>query len=93
MDLKSFLLKRALIQSRMENKRTGPSSSASSGISRGIMMALLPLVFSALKNVLTLRKKSLIRTILLALGFRFLSPLLARSLWGFFFRPRATITF
>lgn len=83
MDRETFLLTREQIQIRMEAKRGSISSIHPSPEPNGVI-EMLSFVFSVLKNTFFNQKRTLFKTILTTASLRFLSPFIARRVWGFF---------
>lgn len=91
MDTETFILTRQKIQMRMEEKRQDISVNPSSFHSNGFLAAV-PFLFSTLKNIFNHNKKTLTRTILTTVGFRILSPFIARRVWGLFSKTKPAIS-
>jgi hypothetical protein len=58
------------------------------------VLGLVPFLFSIFKNIFfnNNKKRSLFRTILTTLGYRFVSPFIAQRVRGFFSKTKATIS-
>lgn len=91
MDRETFLLTREQIQARMEETRGSLYRNSPLPLSSGLI-GMLPFVFSVLVNIFTNQKKMLLKTILTTLSLRFLSPFIARRVWGFFSKENPAIS-
>jgi hypothetical protein len=89
LDRETFILARQKIQTRIEEKRQSIYLNRPALHSNGFLTAA-PFLFSILKNILNRNKKTLTRTILTTMGFRILSPFIARSVSGLFSKTRSS---
>ena len=72
MDRETFLLAREQIQSRMEAERQDVGATRASFPVNGVIMGMLPIGFSIVKNIFFNQKKTLLQIIFAALGVRVL---------------------
>jgi hypothetical protein len=87
-DRETFILTRQQIQAGMEEKRRGISLHPHPTQSNGFLTAM-PFMFSVLKTLLNPYKPTLTKTILTTVGFRFLSPFIARNVRSLFSKAKS----